>query len=132
MVTEMDRSISINDKFDLQQNFRRFIKFQDQFETLNEQTKTAKASRVWIVGIVAIFFAMGSEFFLGVAAGLLALYFYRIMKSWIKQSQAAEGREIAERWFHNKGLKFEGRVLYFNDDQMLEKPLDPFNDGLYS
>ncbi len=44
---------------------------------------------------------------------------------------AEEGREDTERWFSSKGLKFEGRVLYFRDDQMLDNPLDPFDDGLY-
>ncbi|MGB1237076.1 MAG: hypothetical protein ACPG4U_02625 [Pseudomonadales bacterium] len=127
----MARNISSENKFELQQNFRRYIKFHDLFASHNEHYKMAKASRVWIAGVIAVFFAMSSIFFMGVAAGLFGLYFYRIISASMKKSSAEEGRESAERWFASKGLRFEGRVLYNSDDQMLESPLDPFDDNLY-
>lgn len=128
----MARSISSDDKFDLQQNFRRYIKFHDLYQQHNEQFKMAKASRVWIAGVVAVFFAVGSAFFMGVAAGLFGLFFYRVIAANLKKSSAEEGRESAERWFAAKGLRFEGRVLYQVDDQMLENPIDPFDDDFYN
>jgi hypothetical protein len=36
-----------------------------------------------------------------------------------------------ERWFAGKGLKFQGRVLYHRNDELLESPIDPFDDALY-
>lgn len=127
----MSRKITQDDKFDLQQNYRRYIKFYDLYNRHNEDLKTAKASRVWIAAIVAVIFAMASEFFMGIAAGLFGLYFYRIINANLKQSNADEGKESSERWFASKGLKFEGRILYRFDDAMLEEPLDPFDDAIY-
>jgi len=127
----MDRKLSSNDKFNLQQNFRRFLKFQDQYEEANEAVKSARASRVWIVAVIALLFALASDFFMGASAALFGLYFYRLMSASSKRSSAQEGREDTERWFASKGLRFEGRVLYFRDDQMLDAPLDPFDDSLY-
>lgn len=127
----MARTISNDDKFDLQQNFRRYIKFHDLYIQHNELFKMAKASRVWIAAVVAVVFAMGSAFFMGVAAGLFGLYFYRVISANMKKSNAEEGRESAERWFAAKGLRFEGRVLYRTEDQMLESPIDPFDDSIY-
>ncbi len=128
----MAGTISHDDKFDLQQNYRRYIKFHDLYQQYNEQLKIAKTSRLWIAAIVAILFAFSSEFFMGVAAGLFGLYFYRVITAGLKKSNAEEGRESSERWFASKGLRFEGRVLYQMDDQMLENPLDPFDESIYS
>lgn len=127
----MDRYLSAADKFDLQQNYRRYLKYQDQYTLANDAVKEARASRVWIAGLVTLLFALASDFFLGAAAALFALYFYRIIIAWYHSSQAEEGREQAERWFAGKGLRFQGRVLYYRDDQMLEQPIDPFDDALY-
>jgi len=127
----MDRKLLSEDKFNLQQNFRRYLKYQDQYDLANEVAKSARASRVWIVAVIALLFALASDFFLGAAAALFGLYFYRIMMASMQVGNAEEGREDTERWFASKGLKFEGRVLYFSDDQMLQDPIDPFNDDLY-
>ena len=127
----MDRKLSSNDKFNLQQNFRRYLKFQDQYEEANEAAKTARASRVWIAALIALLFALASDFFMGASAALFGLYFYSVMSASMKVGSAQEGREDTERWFASKGLRFEGRVLYFRDDQMLDTPLDPFDDALY-
>lgn len=128
----MDRKISSDDKFSLQQNFRRYLKFQEQFETASEAVNNAKSSRVWIVGVISLLFAFSSEFFLGAAAALIGLYLYRIAKASMKAGDAEEGKENTERWFSSKGLKFEGRILYFTDDNMLDNPLDPFDDNLFA
>ena len=127
----MDRKLSSEDKFNLQQNFRRYLKFQDQYEIANEIAKEARASRVWVAGIAAFLFASASDFFLGASAAFFALYFYRIVMASRKVAAAEEGREDTDRWFAGKGLKFEGRILYFRDEQMMDTPLDPFNDSLY-
>lgn len=119
-------------KFDLQHNFSRYLRFLDQYGANNDQLKLAKASKVWIVALVALLFALASDFFLGASAALFGLYFYRIFRAYLDVTNAQEGREQAERWFAAKGLKFEGRVLYFKSDEMLENPLDPFNEGLYN
>jgi len=128
----MEGFLSNNDKFDVQQNFRRFLKYQDQYEVALEQQKVAKASRLWIAGVVSMLFAPSSDFFIGAAAALFAVYFYRVVSAKLGLNRAEEGRESSERWFGSKGLKFEGRVLYRRDDQLLENPLDPFDDALFS
>lgn len=127
----MERLLSSHDKFDLQQNYRRYLKFRDQREDANRAMQTAKASRVWVAGVVTLVFALASDFFLGASAALFGLYFYRLLMARMKTSQADEGCEDTDRWFASKGLKFEGRILYFRDDKMLEHPLDPFDDGIY-
>jgi len=127
----MEPNLNASDKFDLQQNYRRYLKFHDQCQLLNEILKDARASRVWVAGVVMMVFALGSEFFLGAAAGLFGLYFYRILSAWYRLSQVEENVEGIERWFASKGLKFESRVLYMRSDDQLEQPLDPFNEELY-
>jgi hypothetical protein len=127
----MDRHLNAADKFDLQQNYRRYLKYQEQYTVANDAVKEARASRVWIAGLVALLFALASDFFLGASAALFGLYFYRIVVAWYHSSQAEEGRDQMERWFAGKGLKFQGRVLYYRDDEMLEHPIDPFDDALY-
>ncbi|EPJ44741.1 MAG: hypothetical protein OFPII_32600 [Osedax symbiont Rs1] len=128
----MARTLSIDNKFDIQQNYRRYLKFYDLHKMHSEQYKISKASRVWIAAIVAVVFAMGSSFFMGVAAGLFGLYFYRVIRAWADKSSAEESRESSERWFATKDLKFEGRILYQREDAMLENPLNPFDDAEYS
>jgi len=127
----MERTISAQDKFDVQQNYRRYLKYQDQYETAFDRLKASKASRVWLAALVALLFSFASEFFMGAAAALFGLYFYRIATNWYDSFQVDEGREEVLRWFSGKGLKFEGRILYFRDDQMLESPLDPFAEEIY-
>ena len=128
----MDKTLPQQDKFDLQQNYRRYLKFQDQYEAAFNGLKTAKASRVWLAALAALLFSFGSEFFLGASFALFALYFYRLGSAWYDSFQVDEGREELLRWFSGKGLKFEGRILYFREDQMLENPLDPFAEEIYA
>lgn len=128
----MTFNLSSTEKFDIQQNFRRYLRLRDRFEADLEQFKTAKASRVWIAGIVALVFAIASDFFLGAAAGMFAVYFFGLVRHRMACSGSEESLESLDRWFQSKGLRFEGRVLYSAEDEMLEQPLDPFNDACYA
>ncbi len=127
----MQKFLPTDQKFDLQQNYRRALKCQEQLSAAKETVKEAKRSRVWIVALVIIIFAMGSDFFLGASAALFAHYFYRILRAWYSVSRAEESLEENERWFNAKGFKLEGRVLYAREDSLLENPLDPFDDEIY-
>ena len=127
----MERTIPEQDKFELQQNYRRYLKYQDQYDDAFTKLKQSRASRVWLAGLVALLFSPGSDFFLGAAAALFGLYFYRIGSAWYSSFQIDEGREEVLRWFSSKGLTFEGRILYFRDDRVLANPIDPFADEIY-
>lgn len=125
-------SLSPSEKFDIQQNFRRYLRLRERFDADQEQYNSAKASRVWVAGVVAMIFALASDFFLGASAGMFGVYFFSLMKKRFACASVGESLEDLERWFAGKGLRFEGRVLYSKTDEMLEQPLDPFNDACYS
>ena len=127
----MQRTLNASIKFDLQQNYRRYLRFLDQYGADSDQLKLARASKVWVAALIMLLFALASDFFLGASAALFGLYFYRIGVAYIEVNKVQEGREQSERWFASQGLKFEGRVLYFKDDLKLDNPLDPFADSLY-
>ena len=127
----MQRTLNASTKFDLQQNYRRYLRFLDQYGADSDKLKLARASKVWVAALIMLLFALASDFFLGASAALFGLYFYRIGVAYIEVTKVQEGREQSERWFASQGLKFEGRVLYFKDDLKLDNPLDPFNDSLY-
>ncbi len=127
----MELNLAAADKYEIQQNFRRYIRLKERYDTARGAYLTAKASRVWIAGIIALLFALASNFFLGVAAGLFGVYFYSMVRSWLQINDAEEGVEELDRWFDTKKLKFEGSILYANSDEMLENPLDPFDDDCY-
>ena len=127
----MQRTLNASIKFDLQQNYRRYLRFLDQYGADSDKLKLARASKVWVAALIMLLFALASDFFLGASAALFGLYFYRIGVAYIEVTKVQEGREQSERWFASQGLKFEGRVLYFKDDLKLDNPLDPFNDSLY-
>jgi peptide subunit release factor 1 (eRF1) len=69
----MSQLLSAEDKFDIQQNFRRYMRLKDSHELANEAFKAAKANRIWIAGIILLLFALASDFFLGAAAGLFGV-----------------------------------------------------------
>lgn len=127
----MEHKLVVSDKFDIQQNYRRYIRLTEQGDVALESHKETKASRVWIPGVIALVLSLSSNFFLGVAAGLFGLYVYSMLNSYAKYSSVADGIENLDRWFSSKGLKFEGRVLYSTADEMLESPIDPFADDCY-
>jgi len=128
----MSQLLSTEDKFDIQQNFRRYMRLKDSHESSTHSYKNAKANRIWIAGIVLMLFAFASEFFLGAAAGLFGVYFYNVVTSWLDANSSDESLEELDRWFSTKRLKFEGRILYFKGDDLLENPLDPFNESCYA
>lgn len=128
----MSQLLSAEDKFDIQQNFRRYMRLKDSHELANEAYKAAKANRIWIAGIILLLFALASDFFLGAAAGLFGVYFYNVIISWLDVNSSDESLEELDRWFSTKRLKFEGRILYFRQDELLENPLDPFNEACFA
>lgn len=127
----MEHFLSAADKYEIQQNFRRYIRLKERFDAARGAYVTSRSSKVWVAGIIALLFALASNFFLGVAAGLFGVYFYTMVRSWLQINEAEEGVEELDRWFAGKKLKFEGSILYFNTDEMLENPLDPFDEGCY-
>ncbi len=127
----MEQHLAAGDKFDIQQNFRRYMRLKERHDAIQESHKHARASKVWIAGIVTLVFAMGSDFFLGAAAGLFGVYFYNVISSWSKASDTEEELDTLNRWFATKGLKFEGRIIYRSTDALLENPLDPFDDTCF-
>ncbi len=128
----MSQLLSAEDKFDIQQNFRRYMRLKDSHESASDSFKNAKANRIWIAGIVLLLFALASDFFLGAAAGLFGVYFYNVITSWLDANASDESLEELDRWFSGKLLKFEGRILYFKTDELLENPLDPFSEACYA
>lgn len=127
----MSQQMNLADKFDIQNNFRRYMRIKDSQEAEFREYKKAKASRLWIIAIILLFLAISSKFFLGAAAALLVVYFYRLVSSWLRMNSYDERIDELDRWFRTKSLKFEGRILYFQQDDMLENPLDPFADEHY-
>ncbi|MGB0468242.1 MAG: hypothetical protein ACPGF7_12035 [Pontibacterium sp.] len=127
----MEQNLSTADKSDIQQNFRRYIRLKERYDTARGAYVTTKASKIWIAGALALLFAVTSNFFLGVAAGMFGVYLYSLLRSGLKVSASTDGVEQLDRWFASKKLKFEGRILYFSSDEMLENPLDPFDDACY-
>lgn len=128
----MSQLLSAEDKFDIQQNFRRYMRLKDSNELASDAYKTAKANRIWIAGIILLLFALSSVFFLGAAAGLFGVYFYNLIISGLDVNSSDESIEELDRWFITKQLKFEGRILYFSQDELLENPIDPFNEACFS
>jgi len=127
----MEQYLSATDKYEIQQNFRRYVRLKERSDAARGAYVTSKSSKVWVAGIIALLFALASNFFLGVAAGLFGVYFYSMVSSWMKINESEEGVEALDRWFSGKKLKFEGAILYFNTDEMLENPVDPFDDACY-
>lgn len=128
----MSQLLSTEDKFDIQQNFRRYMRLKDSHELASDSYKNAKANRIWLAGVVLLVFALASDFFLGAAAGLFGVYFYNVVTHWLELNASDESLEELDRWFSTKALKFEGRILYFRNDELLENPLDPFNEACYN
>lgn len=127
----MGHNLSTADKFEIQQNFRRYVRLKERFDAAREGYLNAKSSRLWMAAVVALLFALASNFFMGVAAGLFGVYFYEMIRNWMQISENEEGLEQLDRWFATKKLKFEGRILYASKDEMLENPIDPFDDDCY-
>ena len=127
----MNQHLSAFLKSEFQRNYRRFEDHYTKGESANNALKLAKASRIWIVGVLALVFSMHSEFYLGVGAGLIGAYFYQIISAYIKRAQAEDSVEELERWFASKGLMMQDKTPFFKEDDQLENPIDLFQDHVY-
>tara|TARA_R110002167_G_scaffold15034_3_gene60499 strand:+ start:1838 stop:2224 length:387 start_codon:yes stop_codon:yes gene_type:complete len=127
----MGRYLAANLKSDYQKNYRRFEDLYDQGHAANEALKRAKASRIWVVGLLSLIFSMSSDFLLGAAAGVFGVYFYQIVIAYMQKSQAEDAMEDLERWFSQKGLMMQDKTAFFKEDQQLETPLNLFEEAVY-
>lgn len=128
----MEAKLNTADKFDIQQNYRRYLRLKDQHTAAQDAHNYARAEKIWIAGVITLPFAVASTFFLGVSAGLFGVYFYSLLKTKLRINEAAEGLEQLDRWFSKKRLSFEGKVMYALNDRLLENPIDPFDDQFYA
>lgn len=128
----MEHKITTDLKFELQQQVRRAQKCLEQLHDAQAQLNQAKANKMWIVGVISMLFAMQSDFFLGISATLLTLYFYQWIRAAMAMSNINESLAACHRWFSRKGYKMEGRVLYRDNDGRLDSPIDPFDENSYA
>ncbi len=127
----MDSYLAVSLKSDYQQHYRRFEEHYDQGYQANQALNRAKASRIWIVALLALLFSMSSDFFLGAAAAMFGVYFYQIVIAYMQKAQAEDTMEEIERWFNQKGLMLQDKTPFFKVDDQLENPLNLFDDGVY-
>lgn len=123
--------LSADKKYELQQNYKRYENHYQKGRHANEMLKQAKASRVWMLGVIALLFSMQSAFFLGVGAALIGMYCFQIICAYIQKAQAEDVLEDVERWFNLHGLVFNDTTVFHKDDAQLEQPVDLFNDKAY-
>lgn len=127
----MESYLAANIKNDYQQSYRRFEEKYDLGTAAHDALKRAKASRLWMLGVVALIFSMSSDFFLGTAAGLFGVYVYQIVASYMQKAQAEDAMEEIERWFGQNNLRVQDKTPFFKADEQLQQPLDLFDEGLY-
>jgi hypothetical protein len=127
----MERYLAAKLKGDYQRQYRRFEEKYDLGFSANEALKRHKASRIWVVGVLALLFSMSSDFFLGAAAALFGVYFYQIVITYMQKSQAEDAMEEIERWFSQHDLKFQDKTPFLKTDEQLQNPLNLFEDSIY-
>ncbi|WP_210396840.1 hypothetical protein [Motiliproteus sediminis] len=127
----MPDTLSSDIKSDVQSRYRQYLSHHSDAAEANDALKQAKASRLWLVGVVVGLFSFQSEFFLGAAFALLGVYFYQIITAQVHKAQAEDAMEELGRWFSGKGLMFQDTTAFFRDDDQLENPLNLEDDGLY-
>lgn len=127
----MDNYLSTGDKYDFQQNYRRYENSFVEGVAARDSLKEAKASRIWVIGVLVMFFSMTSDFFLGAAAAILGLYFYNVIRAQVKKSKLDESKEEVERWFNQKNVVFHDKTPFFKSDEQLQNPLDLYKDESY-
>ncbi len=127
----MEKFLAAGDKYDIQQKYRRFQRYYSQGLQAQGNLKRAKASRIWILGVIALFFAMHSDFFMGIAFGVMSVYVYQILNAAVEKAQVDDELEDLERGFKKKGLKLEDATAFFHNDDKLEKPLNLMDDAVY-
>lgn len=127
----MNNYLPSESKIEIQQHYRRFI---DLFEGVEESQALlieAKSSRIWIIGVIALVFSFGSDFFLGMAAAFIGAYCYQVVAANIKKGQAEERLEEETRWFKSKGFVLHDTTVFKLDDEALANPIDPLDDEAY-
>ncbi|WP_421864626.1 hypothetical protein [Motiliproteus sp.] len=127
----MQSHLAANLKSDFQQHYRRFEEHYDKGHSANLELKQAKSSRVWMIAVLALLFSMSSDFFLGAAAAMFGVYFYRIVSAYMQRAQSEDAMEEIERWFSAKGLMLQDKTPFFKGDDQLENPLNLFEDRVY-
>ncbi len=127
----MESYLAASLKSEYQQQYRSFEEHYDQGCQANEALKRAKASRIWIIGVLALLFSMSSDFFLGTAAALFGVYFYQVVTAYMQKAQAEDTMEEIERWFSQKGLMLQDKTPFFKADDQLENPLNLFEERVY-
>ena len=127
----MESYLAANMKDDYQQHYRRFEEKYDLGYAANEALKRAKASRIWVLGVLALLFSMSSDFFLGTATGLFGVYFYQIVTAYMQKAQAEDAMEEIERWFSQNNLRLQDKTPFFKADEQLQHPLNLFDASLY-
>lgn len=118
-------------KQELQQRYRRFLECFKHGEEAQKALLRAKASRIWLLGVIAMLFALGSEFYLGVAAAFIGTYCYQVVAAYIKKAQVEDNLEEMQRWFHAQDLNLLDGTPFYRDDEQLENPIDLFADSVY-
>ncbi len=127
----MNYHLSADNKMEFQQRYRRFKEYFSQSEKSQAALVQAKSSRIWIIGVIALFCAFESEFFLGMAAAFIGTYCYQVLAAYIKKSQSDERVEELTRWFKSKGIMLQDATAFFRDDDQLSTPIDLFDDAIY-
>ncbi len=127
----MNQHLSAFLKGEYQRNYRRFEDHYTRGEMANQALKQAKASRIWVMGVIAMLFSMHSDFFLGAAFALLGAYFYQIISAYIRKVQAEDGAEELTRWFSANGLVMQDKTAFFKGDDQRENPVDLYQDAVY-
>lgn len=127
----MESYLAAKMKIDYQQHYRCFEEKYDLRSTANDALKRAKVSRLWMLGVLALLFSMSSDFFLGTAAGVLGVYVYQIVASYMQKAQAEDAMEEIERWFGQNNLRVQDKTPFFKADEQLQQPLDLFDASLY-
>ncbi|MEH6824724.1 MAG: hypothetical protein V7629_12540 [Motiliproteus sp.] len=127
----MENYLAASLKNEYQQHYRRFEAQYAQGHLANEALKRAKTSRVWVVGVLALLFAMSSDFFLGAAAAIFGIYFYQIIVTYMRKAQAEDCMEEIERWLNQKGVMLQDKTPFFKADEHLKNPLNLFDDHVY-
>lgn len=127
----MSQHLPLAMKQSLQHHYRRFLECFERGEDAQSALLRARASRLWILGVIALLFAFSSTFYLGMAAAFIGTYVYQVMAAHIKKTQVEDSLEEMERWFNSQGLCLRDSTVFFRHDDQLENPVDLFEDSVY-
>ncbi|PPC77197.1 hypothetical protein C4K68_12370 [Pokkaliibacter plantistimulans] len=128
----MEFMLNPEDKYALQQQFRRAVSFNDRLAEAEAAHKHASEGRWWIMGIIAVLFAFHSDVFLGMSLAFFFVHFFVLFREKMALGRLRERKTEIDWWFHRKGLNVVGLQLFSERDARRSTPLDPFNDVHYS